>query len=187
MDKFSKHRVCLNLASDEIYQIYDEIQSLSTTITKEKPLFDGILSKDELVVLVTPIDASSPKGRLILPQITAIREILDHHSNILISQNCNINSLLQTLKAPPALVVSDSRAILEVVKNSPKELKITTFSILMARQKGDLKSFIDGANRVDMLKKEDKILIAEACHHQYTKGDIAIDKIPIFKARYKPL
>lgn len=103
--------------------------------------------------MITPLDKAAPKGRMILPQVQALRDILDKSSNAFVSQNTNINELLLNFNKKPNLIVTDSQYIKEVVKNSPIDIKITTFSILMARLKGDLKQFIDGANALDRLKK----------------------------------
>lgn len=178
LNKFSKNVVILDLLKDDVDEIYSQIYDISSLNFKEKKLFDGILSKDELAILITPIDRLAPKGRMILPQVQSLREILDLNCDIFVSQSCDINALLKKLTVKPSLVVADSKCILEVIKNSPKDLKITTFSILMARLKGDLEKFIDGANKLDNLKPNDKILIVEACSHQYIEGDIAKTKIP---------
>lgn len=121
---------------------------------------------------------------MILPQVQSIRDILDLNSNIFISQSYDVTELLKKLTVKPSLVVVDSKCILEVIKNTPNDIKITTFSILMARLKGDLKMFVDGANKLDEIRPDDKILIVEACSHQYIEGDIARTKIPKLLEKY---
>lgn len=177
-----KNTIVLNLLKDNTDEIFTQIKKIA--YKKNKELFDGILGKNEFVVLITPLDKAAPKGRMILPQVQALRDILDKGSNAYVSQNTNINELLLNFSKKPNLIVTDSQYIKEVVKNSPIDIKITTFSILMARLKGDLKQFVDGANALDKLKKSDKILIAEACSHRYVEGDIARVKIPKLLEKY---
>lgn len=173
-----KDAISLNLLKDSPDEIFAKIKKIAAKSARNHGLFDGILDKNELVLLITPLDKLAPKGRMILPQVQALRDILDKHSNAFFTQNTNISEVLANFSIKPNLAVADSQFIKEVVKNSPQELKITTFSILMARLKGDLKGFIEGANALDKLKKDDKILIAEACSHRYIEGDIARTKIP---------
>lgn len=179
-----KDAIYLNLLKDKIDEIYTQIQKIAQKNSSNLELFNGILKQNSLVFLITPLDKSAPKGRMILPQNQALREILDTHSNAFVSQNTNISQILENFSKKPDLIVADSQYIKEVVQSSPKNLKITTFSILMARLKGDLKAFVDGVNALDNIKKDDKILIAEACSHRYIEGDIARTKIPKLLEKY---
>ncbi|NLK67076.1 MAG: [FeFe] hydrogenase H-cluster maturation GTPase HydF [Campylobacteraceae bacterium] len=179
-----ENSVSLNLLKDSVDEIYTHIKKIFDKKSEKREIFDGVLGENELVVLITPIDEAAPKGRMILPQTQALRDILDKKSHAFVSQNTNIDELLANFSKKPNLIVADSQYIQEVVKTSPKELKITTFSILMARLKGDLKGLVDGANMLDRLKENDKILIAEACSHRYVEGDIARTKIPKLLEKY---
>ena len=134
------------------------------------------------MLLITPIDDEAPKGRLILPQVQAIRQILDGKAYVCVSSDADVSKTAQMFK--PNLIVCDSQCVLQVVKTAPKDAKITTFSILMSRLKGDLNEFIKGCKRAASLKDNDKILIAEACTHNAKDGDIARVKIPKMLSKF---
>ncbi|WP_169976356.1 MULTISPECIES: [FeFe] hydrogenase H-cluster maturation GTPase HydF [unclassified Campylobacter] len=163
--------------------IYENLAEISKQISKDTDdLFSGILNPNDIVLLITPIDDEAPKGRLILPQVQAIRQILDGKAYVCVSSSADVSKTAQMFK--PNLIVCDSQCVLEVVKTAPKEAKITTFSILMSRLKGDLSEFIKGSERAKSLKDNDKILIAEACTHNAKDGDIARVKIPKMLSKF---
>jgi len=137
-----------------------------------------ILSPGDLVVLVVPIDMAAPKGRLILPQVQTIRDILDHDCLTVVCKEYELKKALDALKEPPKLVVTDSQAFLKVSADLPPEVPLTSFSILMARYKGDILSLARGAKTLETLQPGDKILIAEACTHHQQPDDIGKVKIP---------
>lgn len=145
---------------------------------KEPPLISDLLKPGDLVVLVVPIDPGAPKGRLILPQVQTIREALDGDTIVVVTKDRELSSALQKLKEPPRLVVTDSQAIMHVSGVVPEDVSLTTFSILMARHKGDLPVFVEGLRRVEELKDGDRVLIAEACSHHAQEDDIGRVKIP---------
>lgn len=130
------------------------------------------------VVMIVPIDAEAPKGRLIMPQVQAIRDCLDHRQTVIVCQEANYLKILEDLKTPPDLVVCDSQVVQFMVQNTPPSVKCTTFSILMARLKGDLEALAKGAKAIKDLKDGDKILISESCTHHAIKDDIGTVKIP---------
>lgn len=132
----------------------------------------------EIAVLVTPIDKAAPKGRLILPQQQTIRDLLDAGAIPLVVRDSELEKALQALKSPPALVITDSQAFATVSKIVPPEIPLTSFSILFARYKGDLKALIEGARAVASLKDGDRILMAEGCTHHRQDDDIGTVKIP---------
>ena len=136
------------------------------------------LSGKDVVILVTPIDKEAPKGRLILPQVQTIRDILDNDCTAIVTQQNNLKQAIDMLKVKPKLVVTDSQAFREVDEIVPKDIPLTSFSILFARLKGDLKSFIKGADAIQSLKENDKVLILESCTHHAIDDDIARVKIP---------
>lgn len=142
------------------------------------PLIGDLVSQGDIVVLVVPIDLGAPKGRLILPQVQTIREALDEDTIVIVAKDKELRSVLYSLKNPPDLVVTDSQAIMRVAADVPNSIKLTTFSILMARHKGDLPTFIKGINAVNDLQNGDKVLIAEACTHHAQEDDIGRVKIP---------
>jgi len=163
--------------------IYEGLAEISKQISKDSDdLFSGILNPGDIVLLITPIDDEAPKGRLILPQVQAIRQILDSKAYVCVSSDADVSKTAQMFK--PNLIVCDSQCVLQVVKTAPKDAKITTFSILMSRLKGDLNEFIKGSNRAASLKDNDKILIAEACTHNAKDGDIARVKIPKMLSKF---
>lgn len=163
--------------------IYEGLAEISKQISKDSDdLFSGILNPGDIVLLITPIDDEAPKGRLILPQVQAIRQILDGKAYVCVSSDADVSKTAQMFK--PNLIVCDSQCVLQVVKTAPKDARITTFSILMSRLKGDLNEFIKGSNRAKSLKDSDKILIAEACTHNAKDGDIARVKIPKMLSKF---
>lgn len=144
----------------------------------EPPLISDIISQGDVVVMVVPIDLGAPKGRLILPQIQTIREALDEDTIVVVCKDKELKATLDNLKSYPDMVVTDSQAIMRVAEDVPEKVKLTTFSILMARHKGDLPTFIRGLKRVGELENGDKVLIAEACTHHAQADDIGTVKIP---------
>lgn len=130
------------------------------------------------VLLVMPQDLQAPKGRLILPQVQILREILDAHAIPIMTTKETLEETLTSLKEPPDLIITDSQIFSEVYEVCPKSIPLTSFSILMARQKGDLEQYVEGAYALKQLKSGDKVLIAESCSHNPLHGDIARCKIP---------
>ena len=141
-------------------------------------ILGDIVRPGELVVLVTPIDLEAPKGRLILPQVQTLRDILDHHAYAIVVTEEHLESALRRLKEPPALVVTDSQAFEAVSSVTPADVPLTGFSILFARFKGNLDELVKGAYAIDTLQPDNKVLIAEACTHHPVDGDIGREKIP---------
>lgn len=144
----------------------------------EPPLVGDIVNPADVVVMVVPIDAGAPKGRLILPQVQTIREALDESTIVLVVKERELRAALYSLKSAPDLVITDSQAIKFVAEEVPVRTRLTTFSILMARHKGDLIQFIQGLRRVNELCSGDKVLIAESCSHHPQADDIGRIKIP---------
>jgi [FeFe] hydrogenase H-cluster maturation GTPase HydF len=132
----------------------------------------------EVAVLVMPIDEEAPKGRLILPQAQAVRDLLDGHALALVTQVPGLEAALGRLTRPPRLVVTDSQAFAEVAALTPAGVPLTSFSILFARMKGDLGAFTEGALAIDRLRPGDRVLVAEACAHHPLGEDIGRVKIP---------
>ena len=145
---------------------------------QEMKIVGDLLSPGETAVLVVPIDDAAPKGRLILPQVQSIRDLLDSDAMALVVKERELAAALNTLAAPPALVVTDSQAFQKVAADTPLDIPLTSFSILFARYKGDLEAYIEGIKKIDSLKDGDRILIAEACTHHVQSDDIGTVKIP---------
>ncbi len=151
----------------------------------ESPTIVGdLIESGELVVLVVPIDLEAPKGRLILPQVQTIRDVLDSESYCMIVKERELRSALDRLNCPPGIVVTDSQAFLKVCGDVPDDVPMTSFSILFARQKGDLEEFVKGVLTIDKLQSGDKVLIAEACSHHQIGEDIGRVKIPRWVRQY---
>lgn len=147
-------------------------------VTEEKKLVADLLEPGDHVLLVIPIDKAAPKGRLILPQQQTIRDILDAGCTLSICQVENIKNTLEMLDVTPKLVITDSAVFGKVKDLVPQEIKLTSFSILFARYKGDLEGNVKGAYMIEELKDEDKILISEGCTHHRQCGDIGSQKLP---------
>ncbi len=151
---------------------------------QEKPLIRDLLRPGDLVVLVVPIDLGAPKGRLILPQVQTIREILDADAVSLVVKERELSEALERLKTPPRLVVTDSQVFHKVAGAVPPSIPMTSFSILFARHKGDLQTFVEGVRAVERLKPHDRVLILEACTHHPLPDDIGRVKIPRWLRQY---
>jgi [FeFe] hydrogenase H-cluster maturation GTPase HydF len=147
-------------------------------------ILGDLIPPGELAILVVPIDLEAPKGRLILPQVQSIRDVLDCDSYCMIVKERELRDALDRLNRPPAIVVTDSQAFLKVAADTPPEIPMTSFSILFARCKGDLAEFVRGARTIDKLKSGDKVLIAEACTHHPIGEDIGRVKIPRWLGQY---
>jgi [FeFe] hydrogenase H-cluster maturation GTPase HydF len=151
----------------------------------ESPTILGdLIAPGALVVLVVPIDLEAPKGRLILPQVQSIRDVLDHDSYCMVVKERELRDALDNFKKPPALVVTDSQAFLRVAGDVPDNVPITSFSILFARLKGDLNEFVRGIKTVDKLKAGCRILVLESCAHHPIGEDIGRVKIPRWLRQY---
>ncbi len=147
-------------------------------------LVGDLVGAGELAVLVVPIDLEAPKGRLILPQVQSIRDLLDVDACCLVVKERELRDALDRLKRPPALVVTDSQAFLKVSADTPPDVPLTSFSILFARAKGDLCEFVRGAMAIETLRPGDRVLIAESCTHHPIGDDIGRVKIPRWLTQY---
>lgn len=144
----------------------------------ELGLTGDLIRPGEIAVLVTPIDKAAPKGRLILPQQQVIRDILENDAVAVVTKEYELKETLESLKKKPAVVITDSQAFLKVSADTPEEIPLTSFSILFARQKGDLTQMVRGIRRIASLKPGTKVLIAEGCTHHRQSDDIGTVKIP---------
>ncbi|MGP8260680.1 MAG: [FeFe] hydrogenase H-cluster maturation GTPase HydF [Acidobacteriaceae bacterium] len=151
----------------------------------DSPAIAGdLVGPGELAVLVVPIDKEAPKGRLILPQVQTIRDLLDTDALCMVVKERELRSALERLKTPPKLVVTDSQAFLKVAADTPPDVPLTSFSILMARFKGDLTAQVEGTLAIERLRSGDRVLIAEACTHHPIGEDIGRVKIPRWLTQY---
>ena len=174
--KLQYHTVsCIN--DNGVFQLKEKVAKLLPA-DEELPLVSDLIKQHDLIVLVVPIDLGAPKGRLIMPQVQTIRESLDEDAIVVIAKDKELRAALEKLKVPPKLVVTDSQAIMKVNADVPDEIPLTTFSILMARYKGDLQEYVKGIVRIEELQDDDKVLVAEACSHHAQEDDIGRVKIP---------
>ncbi len=145
----------------------------------EDSICSHLVKKDDVVLLVMPQDTQAPKGRLILPQVQTIRDLLDNKCTVICTTDDRIEKSLSILKNSPNLIITDSQVFAKIYPLKPKESKLTSFSVLFSRYKGDVDEFVRGAAFIDLLKDNDKVLIAEACTHNPQDGDIARVKLPM--------
>ncbi|BCS88148.1 [FeFe] hydrogenase H-cluster maturation GTPase HydF [Pseudodesulfovibrio sediminis] len=152
---------------------------------REEPVLVGdLVSEGDTVLCVVPVDLGAPKGRLILPQVQVLRDVLDNDALGMVVKERELTEALDQLKKDPALVVTDSQVVLKVVADVPEHIPLTTFSTLFARLKGDLRIFLQGAKAIDGLKDGDKVLMCEACSHHSVADDIGRVKIPRWLTLY---
>lgn len=163
--------------NENIDKLKDELIKYLEQDEEDKPIVGDLLPYGSNVVLVVPIDSEAPKGRIILPQVQVIRDCLDHGIKTYVVRDTELEEALKEIKNVD-LVITDSQAFKEVDKIVPKEINLTSFSILFARQKGELSDFLEGANKLKDLKPGDKILICESCTHNISHEDIGRVKIP---------
>jgi len=160
------------------------IRAVPEEFLRTPPILADLVPPGEMAVLVVPIDLEAPKGRLILPQVQSIRDLLDGDAYCMVVKERELRDALDRLRRPPALVVTDSQAFLKVSADTPPGVKLTSFSILFARQKGDLSRFVEGAVAIERLRPGDRVLIAEACTHHPIGDDIGRVKIPRWLRQY---
>ena len=163
--------------NENIDKLKDELIKSLEQDEEDKPIVGDLLPYGSNVVLVVPIDSEAPKGRIILPQVQVIRDCLDHGIKTYVVRDTELEDALKEIKNID-LVITDSQAFKEVDSIIPKDLKLTSFSILFARQKGELDEFLKGTKKLDTLKPNDKILICESCSHNVSHEDIGRVKIP---------
>ena len=160
------------------------IEVIPQEMKDEPSLVSDLIKKGDTVMLIVPIDIGAPKGRIILPQVQVLREILDSDALALTIKETNIADAFDIMSSPPALVITDSQVILKVSQDVPQEIPLTTFSTLFARYKGDIYAQINGAKKIDELKDGSKVLISEACSHHVQADDIGRVKIPKWLKEY---
>lgn len=166
-----------------IHELKETIAAL-TPKSKENPLINDILAPGDVVVMVTPIDSAAPKGRLILPQQQILRNIIDKGAIAIVTRETELQETLGKLCSPPRLVITDSQVFGKVNKMLPADIPLTSFSILMARYKGNLYNAVHGVRCLDNIASGDKILISEGCTHHRQCGDIGTVKLPAWIRSY---
>lgn len=168
------------LTGEGINELREILGKMAPKNSPDKLIAGDLIEKGDTVVLVIPIDSSAPKGRIILPQQNVLRELLDINCKAFVCQDTELADTLDALKEPPALVITDSQAFGKVQKIVPREIPLTSFSILFARYKGTLEALVEGSRVLKNLKDGDKVLIAEGCTHHRQCEDIGTVKIPMW-------
>ncbi|BEV71402.1 [FeFe] hydrogenase H-cluster maturation GTPase HydF [Paludibacterium sp. THUN1379] len=181
--RLDQDRIMYVLASATAAQSMDQVKEALFHLAPENPLDEprligDLLSPGDLVLLVVPIDLGAPKGRLILPQVQTIRDVLDSDASCVVVKERELADTLAKLTVPPRIVVCDSQVVLKASADTPNEIPLTTFSILMSRFKGDMIRLAHGAGAINALKPGDRVLITESCSHHSLADDIGRVKIP---------
>ena len=167
-----------------IEELKERIARLTRSQGEDKRLVGDLLTPGDLVVLVTPIDSAAPKGRLILPQQQTIRDVLDADCTAIVVKENTLAPTLEKLAVKPRMVITDSQAFAQVDRDTPKDIPLTSFSILMARYKGFLEDAVRGVAAIDRLQDGDRVLIAEGCTHHRQCEDIGTVKLPRWITEY---
>ncbi|NWJ50565.1 MAG: [FeFe] hydrogenase H-cluster maturation GTPase HydF [Bacteroidetes bacterium] len=157
---------------------------MPTSAYKSNTLVGDLISYGDVVLLITPIDIEAPEGRLILPQVQVIRDILDNDGVAIVLKEREVDSYIRRMEPKPALVITDSQVFLKADASIPKDIPLTSFSIVLARQKGDFEHYIQGTPEIGKLKNGDRILILESCTHHVSCDDIGRVKIPRWLSNY---
>ena len=161
-----------------IQELKERLATLLPDEDSGKTILGDLIRPSDFIVLVVPIDKAAPKGRLILPQQQTIRDILDHNAISIVVKETDLKHTLETLRKKPALVITDSQVFDKAAADTPSDIPLTSFSILFARYKGNLKPLVDGARMLRHLENGDKILISEGCTHHRQCDDIGTVKLP---------
>lgn len=162
----------------QIHELKERIARLVPSGDPDRYIVRDLVSPSDLVVLVVPIDKAAPKGRLILPQQQTIRDLLEAGAASVVVRDTELKDILKKLRVSPALVITDSQAFKTVSQIVPEDIPLTSFSILFARYKGNLKTLVNGARHIDNLKDGDTVLISEGCTHHRQCDDIGTVKLP---------
>ena len=165
------HRLCIE-------ELKERLASLSKSDAEEAPICSDLVSAGDIAVLVVPIDTAAPKGRLILPQQQTIRDLLDAGASAVVTRDAELEQTLQALRRAPSMVITDSQVFGKVKDIVPQEIRLTSFSILMARHKGFLTAAVRGAAAIETLRDGDRVLVAEGCTHHRQCEDIGTVKLP---------
>lgn len=183
-----EHEICVSAKDGiQIYELKERIGALvkaASAEADEKRIVADLIQPEDVVVLVVPIDSAAPKRRLILPQQQTIRDVLESGAISVVTRETELPQTLLALGKKPALVITDSQAFKKVNADTPADVPLTSFSILFARYKGDLKEAVHGAAQLDKLQDGDTVLISEGCTHHRQCGDIGTVKLPNWIRKY---
>ncbi|MGN1376916.1 MAG: [FeFe] hydrogenase H-cluster maturation GTPase HydF [Dorea sp.] len=184
--KIEKQRILWVSATDQtnIYELKEQIAALAPQEDSKLRIVGDLIHPSDFVVLVVPIDKAAPKGRLILPQQQTIRDILEADATAIVVKEHELRETLQNLSKKPSLVITDSQVFAKVSADTPREIPLTSFSILFARYKGNLHTVVHGARALDTLENGDTVLISEGCTHHRQCDDIGTVKLPRWIRNY---
>lgn len=160
------------------------LRLIPESVYRNRSLIGDLLKQGDVVLLITPVDTEAPEGRLILPQVQVIRDILDNDCIALVAKEREVDSLLKTLSPRPVLAITDSQVFLKADASVPGDIPLTSFSIILARSKGDFARYLEGTPKISELKDGDRVLIMESCTHHVSCDDIGRTKIPRWLLNY---
>ena len=180
LEKYSKNIIKTDKNDKNLIDNFKSkvLDILPDNFIDNKTVTGSLVKEKDTVILVVPIDKEAPKGRLILPQVQMIRELLDKNAKVIVVKESELKETIENLKSKPKLVITDSQVFKTVAQIVPENILLTSFSILLANYKGDIKVFAEGAKTIDLLNSGDKILFLESCTHHAIDDDIARVKIP---------
>ena len=181
---FANEIVYINLENDDIAPVKNELINLLKNKEVEVPLTADLIKAGDLVILTAPQDIQAPKGRLILPEVMVLRDLLDNKAIVMTVTADNIKQAFDSLKIKPALVVTDSQIFRLVNDSIPKDVRLTSFSLLMAKIKADLPKLVEDAKVIGTLQDGDKVVILESCAHHPLENDIAREQLPMLLKKY---
>ena len=185
MENDREDGICVSCKTGRnIHELKEKIAETGNVNDGPRRLVAGLISANDVVVLVVPIDKAAPKGRLILPQQQAIRDILEAGAISVVTRDSEFSETLKKLQNPPKLVITDSQVFGKIAGETPDNVALTSFSILMARYKGVLESAVRGTKTIDTIKDGDRILICEGCTHHRQCDDIGTVKLPMMIEKY---
>ena len=182
---FNSEAININVLNDDLQPLIEALKkAIPESAYKKVSMLGDLVKPGDMVLLVTPIDAEAPEGRLILPQVMAIRDVLDNDCICTVLKETNLKQYFDSNMPRPSLVVTDSQAFAMVSKIVPEDVRLTSFSILLARLRGDFENYLKGTPHLAELKDGDKILMLESCTHEISCGDIGRVKLPNLIRKY---
>ena len=185
LNKISDNEISVSSATGEnINELKELIATVSKGTENEKHIISDKISSGDMLVLVVPVDKAAPKGRLILPQQQTIRDILDAHAMCVVTQDDRLSDTLNALSVTPKYVITDSQVFGKVSKELPENINLTSFSILFANYKGNLRLAVESVKKISEIENGDSVLIAEGCTHHRQCGDIGTVKLPALIKKY---
>lgn len=160
------------------------VRIIPETVYRNRSLLGDVISEGDLVLLITPVDTEAPEGRMILPQVQVIRDVLDNSCIVIVAKETEVENLIKTLNPRPVLAITDSQVFAKANALIPQDIALTSFSIILARSKGDFAKYMEGTPKIEELRDGDRVLIMESCTHHVTCDDIGRVKLPRWLLNY---